>query len=127
MNEYKIEATTRTPFIDGNIEKGKLTIKGKSIPEDAIEFFLPFRNWFMDFINSDIGKIDVEMDLEYFNTSTSSILLDTFKHLKRAAESKEVSIKWVYEEDDIEMEEVGEDYRSMIGDIITLESKPSID
>jgi hypothetical protein len=124
MNEYRIDATHKTPEINGNIEKGELFIKGKCIPEDARDFFLPFRNWLLEFVNTQADRIAVTVDLEYFNTSTSSIILDVFKHLRQTSEKKDVAITWIYEEDDLEMEEVGEDYKLMIGDIIKLESKP---
>lgn len=124
MNEFDVAATHKTPEIKGNIEAGKLAIKGKSIPEDARDFYLPFRNWLLEFVKTEAERIEVDVDLEYFNTSSSSIILDVFKHLRKTSEVKQVAIKWIYEEDDMEMEEVGEDYKLMIGDIITLESKP---
>jgi hypothetical protein len=123
MNEFKTVATHKTPEINGNIETGELSIKGKCIPEDARDFFVPFRNWLLDFVKTPQENIKVEVDLEYFNTSTSSIILDVFKHLNRVNSEKNVQITWIFEEDDIEMEEVGEDYKIMIGDIITLQSK----
>lgn len=123
MKEFKTQATTKTPAINGNIDKGEFSIKGKCIPEDARGFFVPFRDWLMDFTESTKESINVEIDLEYFNTSTSSILLDIFKHLDKTNKSKEVKVTWIYEEDDIEMEEVGEDYKIIVGDIITLQSK----
>ena len=127
MNEFTQEATHKTPEIKGNIQEGKLAIKGKSIPEDARDFYLPFRNWLLSFVKTEAERIEVDVDLEYFNTSSSSILLDVFKHLRKTSEQKPVAITWIYEEDDMEMEEVGQDYKLMIGDIITLESKPYLE
>ncbi|UKN03665.1 DUF1987 domain-containing protein [Paracrocinitomix mangrovi] len=124
MNTFKVEATHKTPEIEGNIEEGKFSIKGKCIPEDARGFFIPFRDWFMQFVQSDCNKIYAELDLEYFNTSTSSILLDVFKQLDNLSNKKEVEITWIYEEDDFEMEEVGQDYKLMIGENFKLQSKP---
>jgi len=123
MNEFKTDGTPKTPEISGEVENAKITIKGICIPEDARNFFLPFRDWLLEFTEFTSKKINVEVDLEYFNTSTSNILLDVFKHLHRTAQSKEVSITWVYEEDDVDMKEVGEDYQIMVGDIIELKSK----
>ena len=39
------------------------------------------------------------------------------------SQSKDVQITWIYEEDDVDMKEVGEDYQIMVGDIIQLQSK----
>lgn len=122
-NEFYLEATHKTPEITGNIEKGELRIKGKSIPEDARDFYFPFRNWVLEYIQTDHPTLDIAIELEYFNTSTSSIILDIFKHLLKVSSEKKVNIKWIFEVDDLDMEEAGQDYQLMIGDIITLESK----
>lgn len=123
MNDFKVESTVKTPEICGYNDRGEISIKGKCIPEDAREFFSPFRNWLLEFTDKAQDPINVEVDLEYFNTSTSNILLDIFKHLSRVNEKKSVKIKWIYEEDDLDMQEVGEDYKLMVGEIMTLESK----
>ena len=123
MNDFKLESTVKTPEIYGIKDRGVISIKGKCIPEDAREFFSPFRNWLLEFTDKAIDKINVEVDLEYFNTSTSNILLDIFKHLSRVNQKKDVRIIWIYEEDDLDMQEVGEDYKLMVGDIMSLESK----
>lgn len=126
MNDFKVESTVKTPEICGFNDRGEISIKGKCIPEDAREFFSPFRNWLLEFTENAQDQIKVEVDLEYFNTSTSNILLDIFKHLSRVNEKKSVQIKWIYEEDDLDMQEVGEDYKLMVGEIMTLESKDII-
>ena len=123
MNDFRIDATVKTPEILGTFESSSISIKGKCIPEDSREFFSSFRNWLLEFTETTTDPINVEVDLEYFNTSTSNILLDIFKHLSRVGQSKKVSIVWVYEEDDLDMQEVGEDYKLMVGDLLTLRSK----
>lgn len=122
-NQYYLEATHKTPEITGNIEEGKLFIKGKSIPEDARDFYFPFRNWVLEFIQSPTDSLKVEVQLEYFNTSTSSIFLDVFRLFLKASEDKDVQIIWYHEEDDMDIEEAGEDYKLMIGEIFTLEER----
>lgn len=122
-NEFYLESTHKTPEITGNIEKGELRIKGKSIPEDARDFYFPFRNWVLEYIQTDNPQLDIQIELEYFNTSTSSIMLDIFKHFLKVSKEKQVQIKWIFEEDDLDMEEAGQDYQLMVGDIITLVSK----
>ena len=123
MNDFRIDATVKTPEILGVVEDSFISIKGKCIPEDSREFFSSFRNWLLEFTDKTTDPIKVEVDLEYFNTSTSNILLDIFKHLSRVGQSKKVSIVWIYEEDDLDMEEVGEDYKLMVGELLTLQSK----
>jgi len=125
QNEIFIDSTHKSPLIEGNIDEGTLFIQGKSIPEDAKQFYLPLLNWALNLKDSPAEKIEVIADLEYFNTSTSSILLTLFRMIEKISLDKPASIKWIYEEDDLDMEEVGEDYQLMLPDLITLESKPS--
>lgn len=122
-NTFHLPATHKTPEIVGSIEAGTFSIIGKSIPEDARDFYFPFRNWILEFIQTKSPVINVTVDLEYFNTSTSSIILDIFRHLLKLSEQRAVKILWIYDEDDLDIEEAGEDYKLMIGDIITLQPK----
>jgi len=58
---------------------------------------------------------EVNVQLEYFNTSSSKCILDVFKKLEAIHKSgNEVIINWYYEEDDEDMLEAGEDYESII-------------
>ena len=60
-------------------------------------------------------KTAVNIQLEYFNTSSSKCLLDLFKKLEGMHKSgNDITIKWYYEEDDEDMLEAGEDYQSII-------------
>ena len=62
---------------------------------------------------TDLTQVNVQ--LEYFNTSSSKCILDVFKKLEAIHKSKhEVIINWYYEEDDEDMLEAGEDYESII-------------
>ena len=57
----------------------------------------------------------MNVQLEYFNTSSSKCILDVFKKLESIQKGKqEVIINWYYEEDDEDMLEAGEDYESII-------------
>jgi len=41
MDPIKIEGTPKTPTVNFNAEKGNIEIKGRSIPENSIEFYKP--------------------------------------------------------------------------------------
>lgn len=125
MNDIFIEETGRTPRIEGDSAKGTLKLSGKSLPEDARSFYSDFRSWLLEFYHSEAKEIKIILDVEYFNTSTSNLLLEMMKQFKKMNETKKVTVLWYYEEDDIEMEEIGQDYKDLIGDIITLQPKKS--
>ena len=57
----------------------------------------------------------MNVQLEYFNTSSSKCILDVFKKLEGIHKSNnEVIINWYYEEDDEDMLDMGKDYESLI-------------
>ena len=57
----------------------------------------------------------MNIQLEYFNTSSSKCILDIFKKLELIyKKGSKVQINWYYEEDDEDMFEAGEDYQSII-------------
>jgi hypothetical protein len=112
MKDLSLEGSAKTPTIDFKSE-GELLIKGRSIPENSIEFYKPLIDWISEYSENPKGQTLVNIQLEYFNTSSSKCILDVFKKLESISES-EVSIKWFYEEDDEDMLEAGEDYEAII-------------
>ncbi len=115
MESLIIEGTTKTPDVNFNAEKGILEVKGRSIPENSIEFYKPLVDWLEEYAQSPLSKTQVNVHLEYFNTSSSKCILDVFKKLETIHKNKyDVQINWYYEEDDEDMLEAGEDYESII-------------
>ncbi len=115
MENLKIEGTPKTPTIEFNMEDGKLLIRGRSIPENSIEFYKPLVDKLEEYINSPQSNTEVKIQLEYFNTSSSKCILDVFKKLEKIkSNGSDTVIKWYYEEDDEDMLEAGEDYQAII-------------
>ena len=115
METLTIDGTPKTPTIKFNPEEGKLLIQGRSIPENSIEFYKPLVDSLEEYSGSAKDKTNVDIVLEYFNTSSSKCILDVFKKLEKInSEGSEVVINWHYEEDDEDMLEAGEDYQAII-------------
>jgi hypothetical protein len=115
MESLVIEGTPKTPNVNFDVAKGVLEIKGRSIPENSIEFYKPLVDWLEEYGQNPNSKTQVNVHLEYFNTSSSKCILDVFKKLEAIHKNKyEVQISWYYEEDDEDMLEAGEDYESII-------------
>jgi hypothetical protein len=115
MESISFEGTTKTPTVKLEPENGLIEIKGRSIPENSIEFYRPIVEWLEEYAKSPQKKTTVNIQLEYFNTSSSKCILDIFKKLESIKKARnEVVINWYYEEDDEDMLEAGEDYESII-------------
>jgi len=115
MEPLLIEGTPKTPSIRFESDQGLIEIKGRSIPENSIEFYKPLVDWLEKYSETPGALTKVNIQLEYFNTSSSKCILDVFKKLEAIHKAKhEVIINWYYEEDDEDMLEAGEDYESII-------------
>ncbi len=115
MKPLTIEGSPKTPYINFDVAKGVLEVKGRSIPENSIEFYKPLIDWLDEYGANPLKLTTVNVQLEYFNTSSSKCILDVFKKLEAIHNAKnEVVINWYYEEDDEDMLEAGEDYESII-------------
>jgi SiaC family regulatory phosphoprotein len=102
MEPIIIDGTPKTPTIRFDSREGIFEIKGRSIPENSVEFYKPLNEWLDGYMQGPLDKTVVNIRLEYFNTSSSKCILDVFE------------INWFYEEDDEDMLEAGEDYDSII-------------
>lgn len=115
MDPIFYEGTQKTPAVKLDANKGVVEIKGRSIPENSIEFYKPLIDWLDEYAEGPKQRTEVNIQLEYFNTSSSKCILDVFKKLEQVQKaSNEVVINWYYEEDDEDMLEAGEDYQSIL-------------
>jgi hypothetical protein len=115
MENLQLEASAKTPEVLFDSANGQLLLKGRSIPENSIEFYKPLNDWIDAYAESPKDTTTIEVKLEYFNTSSSKCILDLFKKLEKiGASGSQVTVNWYFEEDDEDMEEAGEDYQAII-------------
>ncbi|MBI5219269.1 MAG: DUF1987 domain-containing protein [Bacteroidia bacterium] len=115
MEPLSIEGSPKTPTVNFDPVTGKLEMKGRSIPENAIEFYKPLVVWLEEYYNCPQKLTEFFVHFEYFNTSSSKCLVDVFRRVEAIYKSgNNVIIHWYFEEDDGYMQEAGEDYQSII-------------
>jgi hypothetical protein len=112
----KIERTSKTPEVLLDSEQGSITLIGRSIPENSIEFYAPVMEWIEKYSIDAKPQTQFNIHLEYFNTSSSKCILDILKKLRNLdqAGKTKVLVNWYYDEDDEDMLEAGEDYREIV-------------
>lgn len=116
MENLHLEGSAKTPSINFDATTGKLELKGRSIPENSVEFYKPLNDWIDSYGKNPVLETEVDVKLEYFNTSSSKCILDLFKKLEAISGSKTtVKVNWYFEVDDEDMEEAGQDYQAIIG------------
>lgn len=115
MENLNLVASPKTPLVYFDSATGVLELRGRSIPENSIEFYQPLNDWIDSYASSPQSKTIIDVKLEYFNTSSSKCILDLFKKLEKLnGQNTEVSVNWYYEEEDEDMEEAGEDYQAIV-------------
>jgi hypothetical protein len=115
MESLLIEGTVQTPIVKFDGVHGFFEIKGKSNPENAVEFYRPILVWLDEYIKAPAAFTTVNFKLEYFNTSSSKSILHILEKFETIYEAKkEVIINWYYEKGDIDMLEAATDYESLI-------------
>ena len=110
MEDLFIQGTDSLPTVSLKTG-GELKITGRALPEDAARFFSPVLTWVKEFYAE---EVNIEINLDYFNTSVSKQLLDFFKLIENKMTTKIVKVKWMYEEGDEEMLESGEIYQELL-------------
>jgi hypothetical protein len=111
MDDISLVASTKTPSVKFS-SNGHLELRGRSIPENSLDFYKPLLEWVDKYSQSATFETKVHIQLDYFNTASSKCLLDLFRRLENI--NGKVSILWYYEQDDENMLEAGEDYEAIV-------------
>lgn len=109
----KIEGTRTTPFI--RIEPGKVSIKGRSIPEDCFEFYNPVVIAINEYFQSNDLKTEMHFHLEYINSGSKKVITNILAQCNELyKKGRQISVQWHHDSDDESMEELGNDLRQML-------------
>ncbi|MBQ2321660.1 MAG: DUF1987 domain-containing protein [Bacteroidales bacterium] len=104
-----IPGTNRTPTV--SFQNGNLAISGRSYMENSVEFYAPIKK-LVDEYN---GPINVEIGLDFFNTSSSKCLMDLLTLIdKKCVSGHECKIRWSYKADDEDMKDSAEEFRDVL-------------
>ncbi len=114
MKKLFITGTEDTPTVLLDKDAGVFEISGRSLPEDAAEFYTPILQWLEDYTSNANNNTEFEMKLEYFNTASSKLLLDVLTKLEDIDNAKVI---WYFHDDDEDMEEAGEEFEEIIEDV----------
>jgi len=111
MQDFKIESTKKSPKVIFCESEKLMRIHGRSMMSNLDDdFYNPIFDILSALKVKKAPHFTIEFRLEYFNTSSH---LSIIKILKKVDELKSVGtepkIKWVYETDDVEMREIGEE------------------
>jgi hypothetical protein len=107
-----IEKTENTPEIILDKENHVFHIKGRSIIENAHEFYLPINQWLNDYLKAPNSKTELILDLYYMNSSSTLQLMKIFFILEAIRKKgNEIKVIWMFENDDELSKERGEELK----------------
>jgi len=112
MQKLHLKVTNYTPEILLDCDNGIISMVGKSYPENTFEFYKPVMEWLEDYFDGNAKeKTIVNMEIIYFNSSSSKLFFDFFDLLEEASSDNKLDINWIYDEENESALEAGEDFQ----------------
>lgn len=119
MENLILEETKYTPLINLDAQKGIFELVGKSYPENTFEFYKPMMDWVEEYFkDNEQEKTVVNLEIIYFNSSSSKLFFDFFDLLEESHNNgKYIEINWIFDEENEAAEEAGEDFKEDFEDL----------
>jgi hypothetical protein len=111
-----IERTEDTPEVLFDPGAGLFSLVGRSLPENAYNFFKPLIDFTKQYVTSQNGKsTNLTFKLDYFNSSSGRFIFEMLTIFEESYKKhQQVKVKWLVEKDDELMIEKGEELKSLL-------------
>lgn len=103
MKKLFLDHTEDTPLVELNYEEKIYKITGKSLPENAVSFYLPIINWLKQYGEGYKDAINFDFRLEYFNTASAKQITKLLLVLQDLAEKIDIKVRWYYLREDTDI------------------------
>jgi hypothetical protein len=114
MKNLVINKTTNTLEVIFDINKKTLLLAGNSLPENPTEFYGIIDDYINNYTqNYQTHSLDIICDITYMNSSSNKRIFQLLK--KCIAIFDKTNITWIYETNDDDMKEQGEDFEYSLG------------
>ena len=111
----KLKATEDTPEVVLDKKNNEFSLTGRSLPEDAFEFYEPIIAWMKAYVKQPNPSTEFQVKMDYFNSSSVKQVFDLLMLLEDIIKAeKEAKIVWWYHEDDELMEIKGKEFQEML-------------
>lgn len=110
-----IEATSDTPRVELDKDRGVFRFEGKSLPEDVVKFYAPVQSWFGEYYSEPNKDTEIEFFLDYFNSSTARIIVKILIASEALhGKATNMHVSWYYHENDEVMRDRGIELQSVV-------------
>jgi SiaC family regulatory phosphoprotein len=112
ISRIEMSSTRSTPQVVLDPFKGEIALVGDSYPEDALQFYSPILSWAKNFLATSNLKVNLHIDLNYINSSSTKCLLNLFDVLEKAfLAGRAVEIFWYFDQENDVAQEIGEEFK----------------
>jgi hypothetical protein len=117
MSIYKLNKTNSTPCVEFDVSKEVSYVRGISVPVDALGFYEPIIAFVQKHHQQFQKNVSFIFDFEYYNTSSSKMILNLLRILLRLKEENgyDWSCQWLYDSEDDFMYDAGSDIEELLG------------
>jgi hypothetical protein len=113
MQDFILDKTSKTPAVNLNSKEAVFRIEGRSIPENPDDFYSRITDWLLEYFQDPKEQTDFHFQFEYINSGSSKFIMNIFQIIKKFHSSgSKCQIHWYYEEDDENIQELGQHYQS---------------
>jgi len=115
MEKLALEGTEDTPAIMLDSENNIFEFSGRSLPEDAAEFYEPILDWIEEYSKNPNPKSNFVFKMDYFNTASSKLILDVLTLLEDlVSDGHDTVVTWYFSDDDPDMQDAGEEFGDLV-------------
>ena len=115
METLYLDPDVESPGVILDKNKNKFMLFGKSYPEEAKKYYESIIKWLEEYALSPNPITEFHFKLEYYNTATSTMLLEIFYLLEKIHKNgSKVIVVWNHLDYDDEMLESGKEYEEII-------------
>ena len=113
MENLFIKESRDTPEIKMNFDEGIISFIGKSYPSNTFEFYRPVTDWLDKYFQDYPRHVTViNVDIIYFNSSSSKLFFDLFDIVEEAHEKgQKITVNWFCNSDDMYTVETAEEFK----------------
>lgn len=110
MEKLHVEGTQYTPEIHLD-PVGIMVFAGKSYPENTFDFYQPVMEWLEQYFSNDLpDRTVVNMEIIYFNSSSSKLFFDMFDMMEEVSADHALEVNWIFDPENESAREAGEDF-----------------
>lgn len=125
LQKLHIQKTEDTPEVNFDPGKGVFEIIGRSLPENAFNFFKPLIDFTHQYVKTFQAKeTNLVFELDYFNSSSGRFIFEMLNVFEEHPSYKSiVKVSWKVDKDDELMIEKGEELKSLLDLPFSIEIK----